>query len=211
MIHTQTLILFAAAVLALLISPGPNMAFLLSHGISHGARGGLAAAFGIFVADLLLTALTAGGVTAVVTAWPPSFDILRYFGALYLLWLAVQAVRRQGFAQLEKNRKTTAWNIFRMAMLNSLLNPKALLFFMVFLPQFVVPTAGSIPLQLATFGVVLSFIALAFHSSLAIMSGRVGALLSRSSIAVKFFGWLHAILFVGLAARLLLLDRPVER
>ena len=87
MIDLQTLLLFSVAVLALLASPGPNMAFLLSHGLSHGARGGLGVAFGIFLADLILTALTAMGVTAAITAWAPSFDIMRYLGAIYLCLL----------------------------------------------------------------------------------------------------------------------------
>ena len=208
MIDAQTIFLFSAAVLALLISPGPNMAFLLSHGVSHGARGGLAVAFGIFVADLILTALTAMGVTAVVTAWSPSFDILRYFGALYLLWLAIQAVRHGRISRLEEKHRATTWQIARAAMLNSLLNPKALLFFMVFLPQFVQPANGNVPLQLCALGVLLSFIALAFHCVLGISSGKVAAVFVRSSDRSKYFEWVHAGIFVGLAARLLFLDRP---
>ncbi|UTW09186.1 LysE family translocator [Pseudomonas benzenivorans] len=211
MIDTQTLILFAAAVLALLVSPGPNMAFLLSHGISHGARGGLAVAFGIFVADLLLTALTATGITAMITAWPPSFDVIRYFGALYLLWLAIQTIRQHGSPHLVEKRSASTWSIFRMAMLNSLLNPKALLFFMVFLPQFVAPARGNLPLQLAMLGVVLSLIALVFHCALGLASGKVGRLFQRSASAARYFAWFHASIFVGLAARLLLLERPTTR
>jgi threonine/homoserine/homoserine lactone efflux protein len=210
-IDAQTLLLFSIAVLALLVSPGPNMAFLLSHGISHGARGGLAVAFGIFVADLLLTALTATGITAIITAWPPSFDILRYFGAVYLLWLAVQAIRHHGSPHLVEKRKATTWSIFRMAMLNSLFNPKGLLFFMVFLPQFVSPASGGVPLQLTILGVLLALIALAFHCGLGISSGKVGTLFERSANASRYFGWFHACIFVGLAARLLLLDKPTDR
>lgn len=208
MFDTQTLLLFSAAVLALLISPGPNMAFLLSHGVSHGARGGLAVAFGIFVADLILTALTAMGVTAVITAWAPSFDILRYFGALYLLWLAIQAVRSGSIARLEERQTAPTWQITRTAIVNSLLNPKALLFFMVFLPQFVRPASGDVPLQLLTLGVLLALIALAFHCILGISSGKAAAAFVRSAGFSRYFGWFHATVFVGLAARLLFLDRP---
>ena len=211
MIEAQTLALFSVAVMALLISPGPNMAFLLSHGISHGARGGLAVAVGIFIADILLTALTATGITAVITAWPPSFDLLRYLGAVYLLWLAIQAMRHRGSARLEAQMKTSSLKILRMAMLNSLFNPKALLFFMVFLPQFVNPEIGQIPLQIATLGIVLAVVALVFHAGLGIASSRIGVLFARSSAKRKYFGWLHAGLFVGLAVRLLLLEKPTLR
>ena len=208
MIDLQTLLLFSVAVLALLASPGPNMAFLLSHGLSHGARGGLGVAFGIFLADLILTALTAMGVTAAITAWAPSFDIMRYLGAIYLLWLAIQALRSGSVGRLEEKIEATTWQIVRAAMLNSLLNPKALLFFMVFLPQFVQPAKGNVPLQLCTLGIVLSLLAFAFHGALGISSARVAAVFVRSSGHSRYFGWFQAGLFTALAARLLVLDRP---
>ena len=93
MVDVSTLGLFLVAVFALFISPGPNMAFVLSHGISHGSRGGIAAAVGITTADLILTLLTATGFSAIIAAWPPSFDLLRYLGAMYLVWLAIKAIR----------------------------------------------------------------------------------------------------------------------
>lgn len=92
MIETSTLLIFAGAVMALLLSPGPNMAFVMAHGMTYGLGGGAAAALGIGLADLILTVLTATGVTAVVTAWPPSFDLIRYAGAAYLLWMAYKAM-----------------------------------------------------------------------------------------------------------------------
>jgi hypothetical protein len=88
-----TLSVFLVAALVLFLSPGPNMAFVLSHGIAYGPRGGFAAALGIGAADLVLTALTAMGVTAIVAAWPPAFDILRYIGALYLVWASPYRAR----------------------------------------------------------------------------------------------------------------------
>lgn len=146
MISLATLALFLLAVLALFLSPGPNMAFVLSHGVAHGPRGGFAAALGISSADLVHTLFAATGVTALVAAWPPSFDLLRYAGALYLLWLAVQALRSSGGLPTGARAQPSAFaRIVRMAFLNNLVNPKALLFFMVFLPQFVDPARGSVP------------------------------------------------------------------
>ena len=211
MITSTTLLLFTFTVLALLVAPGPNMAFLLSHAVSHGMRGGLTVALGIFSADLVMTILTATGVTAVVAAWPPLFDLLRYLGAAYLVWLAVQAIRPRAAADLEVRAKSSSEKIYRMAVLNSLLNPKPLLFFMVFLPQFVNPGAGHIPLQIAIFGLLLSVIALAFHSTLAATSGRIATVFSRSTRYGDYFRWLHASLFVGLALRLLLLEKPTRQ
>ncbi len=98
MISLATLLVFLLAVLTLFLSPGPNMAFVLSHGMAHGPRGGFAAALGIGLADLVMAVLTACGVTAVVAAWPPAFDLLRTVGALYLVWLAIKALRTPGAA-----------------------------------------------------------------------------------------------------------------
>jgi threonine/homoserine/homoserine lactone efflux protein len=209
MISLATLALFLLAVLALFLSPGPNMAFVLSHGVAHGPRGGFAAALGISSADLVHTLFAATGVTALVAAWPPSFDLLRYAGALYLLWLAVQALRSNGGLPAGAKAQPSVFaRIVRMAFLNNLVNPKALLFFMVFLPQFVDPARGSVPLQLVQLGVMLSAAALAFNTLLGACSGQVGRWLQRRPGAERFQRSLLALVMVGLAIRLLLLDRP---
>ncbi|XAH23079.1 LysE family translocator [Xylophilus sp. GW821-FHT01B05] len=208
MIGLATLSLFLLAVLALFLSPGPNMAFVLSHGVAHGPRGGFAAAIGISAADLVHTLFAATGVTALVAAWPPSFDLLRYAGALYLLWLAAQALRSKGGLRVGAARPAGFARIVRMALLNNLVNPKALLFFMVFLPQFVDPARGSVPLQLVQLGVLLSIAALAFNTLLGACSGQVGRWLQRRPGAEKFQRTLLALVMIGLALRLLLLDRP---
>jgi threonine/homoserine/homoserine lactone efflux protein len=187
------------------------MAFVLSHGVAHGPRGGFAAALGIAAADLTLTLLTATGVTAFVAAWPPSFDVLRYIGALYLVWLGVQAIRSPTRAIITHREHTSMTSIFSMAMLNSLLNPKALLFFVVFLPQFVAPSNGNVALQLAVLGFTLACAGLLFNSGLGAFSGQVGAFLSRSPRAAKYQGWFLGGVLVCLAARLLFLERPMSR
>jgi threonine/homoserine/homoserine lactone efflux protein len=209
MISLATLALFLVAVLALFLSPGPNMAFVLSHGVAHGPRGGFAAALGISSADLVHTLFAASGVTALVAAWPPSFDLLRYAGALYLLWLAVQSLRSGGGLPGAARAQPSAFaRIVRMAFFNNLVNPKALLFFMVFLPQFVDPSRGTVPLQLVQLGVMLSAAALAFNTLLGACSGQVGRWLQRRPGAEKFQRRLLALVMIGLAVRLLLLDRP---
>ena len=89
-VDLTTFLLFSGAVVMMLLSPGHNMAFVRSHGVAFGPRGGLSAAAGIGFADLVMTVLTVTGVTSVVAAWPPSFDLLRYAGTAYLLYLAIR-------------------------------------------------------------------------------------------------------------------------
>ncbi|MDP9519403.1 LysE family translocator [Pseudomonas protegens] len=206
----STLSIFLGAVLLLLLSPGPNMAFVISHGAAYGWRGGVASGLGIGAADIGLTLLTATGVTAVVASWPPAFDLLRYAGVAYLLWLAWKALAGNGALNLVDAVRVPLSTVFVRALCNSLLNPKALLFFMVFLPQFVRPDHGSIALQLVVLGLLLTLVSGIFHTSL----GIFGALLTRSFSGTtarfaRLQSWLLAAVLLALALRLALLARPV--
>lgn len=208
MIELHTLLMFSAAVTLLLLSPGPNMAFVLAHGASYGLRGGVVAALGIGCADLLLTALTAGGITAIAAAWPPAFDVLRYAGVLYLLHLAWKALRARGAAGGAAATQATLAALFLRAMLNSLLNPKALLFFMVFLPQFADPLRGPVAPQLVALGCVLTAISTLFHALLGGAGGAARALLARHPGAGRLQPYALAAVLLLLALRLVLMQRP---
>lgn len=209
MLSFTTLSVFLLAVVALQLSPGPNMAFVVSHAAAHGPRAGLAAGLGIAAADLLHTLLTVTGITALLAAWPPSFDLIRYAGAAYLVWLAVKALGSSGAPVLREHAPVPLARIFRMAMLNCLLNPKALLFFMVFLPQFVDAGRGSVSAQLALLGAIVAAVALVFNVLLALCSGHAARLLRRAP-GSRLPGLGLAAVMLGLALRLVLLDRPAR-
>lgn len=206
-VEPGTLALFCVAALGLLVSPGPNMAFVLSHGLSHGARGGVAVAAGILVADLAMTALVALGVAALVAAWPPAFDLLRLAGAAMLLWLAWKAWRGRGGVAAAHTRPRPLREVFAASVAVSLFNPKALLFFLVFLPQFVRPGAGRVTAQLVELGVVLALLAFGFHALLGAFAARLGALAHTRGAAG--LGWLPPAIYAALAMRLLALQRSL--
>ncbi len=208
MIDFTTLLMFSGAVLLLLLSPGPNMAFVISHGMSDGWRGGVASSLGICVADLLLTVLTATGVTALVASWPPSFDVIRYAGVVYLLWLVFKTLQNSAGLDPAQVKRVRLSRVFLQAMLNSLLNPKALLFFLVFLPQFVRPEAGSIAVQLLVLGGVLTLIAGVFHALLGIFGGALSRVFAGNAQSARLQKWGLASVLMLLAARLALMSRP---
>lgn len=208
MIDSATLLVFAAAVLLLLLSPGPNMAFVVTHGVTYGWSGGAVSALGIGVADLVLTILTATGITAVVNSWPPAFDLIRYAGAAYLLWMACKALRQPGTLGLATASHASLKTVFAGAMLNSLLNPKALLFFMVFLPQFVVPGKGMVTQQLLLLGGVLTLISLVFHTALGSLGGSVRRLLAQNGRFARWQPLVLATVLILLAVRLVVMTRP---
>ncbi|WP_026350121.1 LysE family translocator [Bordetella sp. FB-8] len=206
MISASTLILFSAASLALLLSPGPNMAFVVSHGAAQGSRAGLAAALGIGLADLIYTALTAAGLAAAIAAWPPAFDLIRYVGAIYLLWLARQTLRQCAKSEPGGTPASQpALRIFVRSAVNSLLNPKAMLFYMVFLPQFVEPARGHVPLQIVILGCLLAAASLIFHALLGVLSASTRKLLNAG--AGKLGSRAQAVVFALLALRLALLSK----
>ena len=202
-----SLYVFVAAATLLLIVPGPNMAFVMSHGLTQGWRGAFAAALGISCSDLLMTVLVSAGVGTLLMSWAPAFELLRIGGACYLLWLAWQALAKPTQAQSASRTLRSFGSIFSRGMLNSLLNPKALLFFMVFLPQFVTPERGSIALQLTVLGGLLALIALIFHTVLGLVAGRLGRALHKP-YARPLANYVFAAVMVALAARLILLQRP---
>jgi len=208
MIDLATLAVFSGAVLLLLLSPGPNMAFVVSHGVTHGWRGGMASALGIGVADVLWTALTATGVTALVASWPPSFDVIRYAGVVYLLWLVFKTLQKRPVPNAGHIDRVPLGRVFLQAMLNSLLNPKALLFFVVFLPQFVRPEAGDIAVQLMVLGGVLTVIAAVFHGLLGIFGGALSRFFARRSQGAWLQKWGLATVLTVLAVRLAVMSRP---
>ena len=208
MVDLSTLLLFMGAVLLLLMSPGPNMAFVIAHGARYGWRGGVAAAFGIGAADVVLTAFTAAGLTAVIAQWPPSFDLIRAAGAVYLLWMAYQAIRAPATLPADSPIQASLGSVFVRAMLNSLLNPKALLFFMVFLPQFVDRSTSQIAQQLVILGVVLTLMAVAFHAVLGMLGGAIRGLMSSRVGAAQWQSRGMALVLILLAVRLALTSRP---
>ncbi|WP_395608246.1 LysE family translocator [Pseudomonas sp. B22129] len=208
MIDFSTLAVFSGAVLLLLLSPGPNMAFVISHGIRYGWRGGVASSLGICVADVLLTVLTASGVTALVAGWPPSFDVIRYAGIFYLLWLVYKTLQKSPGLEVAKAPRVSLSQVFAHALFNSVLNPKALLFFMVFLPQFVRPQAGSITVQLLVLGGVLTLIAGVFHAVLGLFGGALSRFFAAHAQSARLQQWGLATVLMVLAARLALMSRP---
>lgn len=208
MISASTLFVFSAACLALILSPGPNMAFVVSYGATQGRRAGLAAAVGLGMANLVYTTLTVSGLATMIYAWPSAFDLIRYAGAIYLLWLAYKALSQTGGLTLYRAMPRSWYAISMRAALNSLLNPKPMLFYMMFLPQFVEPNRGNAALQIMVLGGVLTGISLLLNGLMGVLSGSIRHLLPNdSSAAGKLGSRTLAAVFALLALRLALLSR----
>jgi threonine/homoserine/homoserine lactone efflux protein len=202
-------ITFLSAAVLLNLSPGPDMAFILGHTIKSGMRTGFAALFGIWTGGCLHVAMAACGLSAILAASAVAFSAVKWIGALYLVWLGIQALRSDGQGGLVKAAENTLpWRrVYRQGILVSLLNPKVAIFFLAFLPQFVVEGAGPTWLQLAVHGVLIIVVAIFIEPPLILAGGRLADLIKRRrSVGLWLDRGLGALL-VALGVRLALTTR----
>ncbi|MNF27730.1 MULTISPECIES: LysE family translocator [unclassified Pseudomonas] len=198
--------LFFLALAVVYLLPGPDMILLLQTGARQGKAAALATAIGLAIARGCHVALAALGLAALFKAAPWTFDIVRLAGAAYLLWLGIQCLRSNMLPNLNANGTRASRLDWREAiqrgLLTNLLNPKALLFCSVLLPQFIDPQAGPVLTQFATLGGVLVLVGLLFDSAYALIGAGLGRWLTRSPSAQRVQQWLFGSLLIGFALRL---------
>jgi threonine/homoserine/homoserine lactone efflux protein len=207
-IEPAALLVFLMATTAICITPGPDMLYILANGLTKGPAAGFTAACGMALGMVCHTAAAALGLSALLATVPLAFEIVRYVGAAYLLWLAVKSFREPAIQV--GSVETTAVplrRIFWQALATNLLNPKIALFYLAFLPQFASPANGPVAGQLLMLGVLFVIVGLLVDSVIGVLSGRVGLTLLRNRHVAAALKWLPGAVFIGLAARLVLAER----
>jgi threonine/homoserine/homoserine lactone efflux protein len=197
-------IAFLTAATLLNLSPGPDIAFILGHTIRSGMRSGFAALFGIWSGACLHVLMAAAGLSAILAASALAFSTIKWIGAAYLIWLGIQALRSKGEAAWIKDdgKTLSSGRIYRQGILVSLLNPKVAIFFLAFLPQFVVEGAGPVWAQLLLHGSLIIVVAAFIEPPLILLGGRLTEALRRNrSVGLWLDRGLGA-LFVALGMRL---------
>jgi len=198
--------LFFMALAVVYLLPGPDMILLLQTGARQGKGAALATAIGLAIARGCHVALAALGLAALFKAAPWTFDLVRLAGAAYLLWIGIQCLRSTLMPNLNGENESSTVTRWREAiqrgLLTNLLNPKALLFCSVLLPQFIDPNAGPVLAQFATLGVMLVAVGLLFDSAYALVGAALGRWLQRSPSAQRLQQWLFGSLLIGFAVRL---------
>lgn len=195
---------FLSAAILLNLSPGPDIAFILGHTVRSGIRSGFAALFGIWSGACLHVLMAAAGLSAILAASAVAFSTIKWVGAAYLIWLGIQALRSKGEgAWIKEAGKTLPWSrIYRQGILVSLLNPKVAIFFLAFLPQFVVEGAGPVWAQLLLHGSLIIVVAAFIEPPLILLGGRLTEALRRNrSVGLWLDRGLGALL-VALGVRL---------
>lgn len=202
-------LMFSAAALVMVLTPGPNMMYLVSRCLCQGRQAAVVSLFGVATGFLFHLAIAAFGLTAVFLAVPYAYDALKFAGAVYLLWLAWQAVR-PGSASLFTTRQLpphSARKLFAMGFLTNVLNPKIAVFYVSIFTQFLDPHRGSVLLQALVLG--LTQIAISFGVNLAIIhsAGWLGTWFDQRPLWLRLQKWLMASVLAGLAAKLAFSER----
>ncbi|MBA83397.1 MAG: threonine transporter RhtB [Rhodobacteraceae bacterium] len=198
------LLAFIPAGLALNLTPGADMMFCLGQGLRSGPGPAIAASGGIAMGGFV-HALAAGlGLSTLVSALPGAFDIIRWIGVGYLLWLAWHTVRAG--PTREAVQGVSARRAFGQGFVVNLTNPKVILFVLAFVPQFVDPARPVLP-QFLIYGAVLSLGGFIINGLVGIFAGGIGRKLTADARFATWLGRISAGIFVALAARLALMQK----
>jgi threonine/homoserine/homoserine lactone efflux protein len=195
---------FLAAAMLITLSPGPDNLMILSLGLSRGRRSGLAFGLGCALGCLSHTLLAALGISAVIAASALLFTGLKVAGGGYLVWLGIGALRSSGrMAVKDAAGGEPPWALFRRGLLANAVNPKVILFFLAFLPQFVVASQGGAGWQTAQLGLVFTVQACVLFGLIGWFSGSLGGWLGRHGKAGLWLDRVAGGVFVALGARLI--------
>lgn len=204
---------FVVACVVISIAPGPDMMYIVANAIAAGRRAGVVAAVGMATGIAVHTVLAALGLGALIQAAPAVLDGLRVVGAVFLLYLAFSAWRssRQPYdldpgAASDGAGLRSLRRVYAMAVLTNLSNPKVIIFYLAFLPQFLTTGPGSLPAtgQLLVLGVTLSVVGLSIDASIGMVAGTLSAKVLRRPGFRRWLERLSAAIFGGLAARLVI-------
>ena len=210
MIPLDSLALYAVASVMLALTPGPNLMYLISRTLCQGRTAGVVSLAGTTSGLLFYAVGTALGLTAVFVAVPVLFDVVRWVGAAYLLWLAWDAIRPHGSGGLFARRDlppVPPFVLFRTCMLTSILNPKVALFYLALFPQFVDPARGSVLVQSLILAAVQIAIAFAGDLLFVLAAARVALWLSTRPAWVTVQRWVLGGVFGAIAVKLALDSR----
>lgn len=201
---SATFLLFLGSSVALTLAPGPDITFVVTQGISRGRRAAIISALGMCSGVSVHTTAAALGISAVLYASSTAFSLLKFAGAAYLLYLAWKALKEPAGTRILAHKEASQpWNVlFRRGFLMNVVNPKVGLFFLAFLPHFVVPGEGNPASQMLLLGLIFMLQAVCVFSAVGYLSGGLGETLARRPAISRWFAWLSAGVFASLGLKL---------
>jgi threonine/homoserine/homoserine lactone efflux protein len=202
------LIGFAALAFGMVLTPGPNMIYMISRAITQGRIAGLISLGGVALGFVVYMLCAAFGITALIFAVPYAYDALRFAGVAYLLWLAFDAIRPGGKSpfQVRKMPVASPRRLFAMGLLTNLFNPKIAIFYLALLPNFIDPTR-SVLTQSLVLGAVQISISVTINTMIACAAGSIAGFLAARPTWLLAQRWLMGTVLGGLAIRLAMESR----
>lgn len=195
---------FALVSLGMVLTPGPNMVYLVSRSIAQGRIAGLISLAGVALGFIVYLLCAAFGITALLVAGPYAYDALRFAGAAYLLYLAWQAIRPGGMSPFETRplAPDRPSRLFMMGFLTNLLNPKIAVMYLSLLPQFIDPERASVLAQSLALGGVQIVVSVTVNAGIAVAAGSIAAFLTVRPTWLFVQRWLMGAVLGGLALRM---------
>lgn len=209
MISTQQFLVFVAAALVMAITPGPNMIYLISRSICQGRTAGLMSLIGVVFGLTTHMLFAAAGLTAIFMAIPLGYELLKFGGAMYLLWMAWQAVRPGARSPFDAKDlpPVPVRRLFMMGYLTSVLNPKIAIFYLSILPQFIQPEMGHVLAQSLTLGITQIFIGTAVNSTMVLSAVAVSGWFSKNQFWLDVQRYVMGGVLSALALKLFMQQR----
>lgn len=190
MIEQSQLVYFIAASAALTLLPGPDILFVITQSISQGKKAGIVTASGLCTGVLAHTTAAALGISALVYKSALAFEIVKYAGAAYLLYLAWKALKEsEELVSSAPVRETDAFALYRRGIFMNVLNPKVALFFLAFLPQFVNIDSGNVPMQMIFLGIIFMVQAWLIFSAISVFAGTIGEKIIQKPRIGRYIKW----------------------
>lgn len=204
----DVLFMFILASALLGLAPGPDNIFVLTQSLLHGSKSGIIITLGLCTGLLVHTTAVALGLAAIFQTSAFAFTVLKYIGALYLLYLALLAFRASN-SQINKtgNTQRNYWQLYKRGIFMNITNPKVSIFFLAFLPQFTDPEKGGITLQLLMFGSLFIITALCVFGCISLLAGKLGRWLNQSEKVEIYLQRIAGTVFAALAVKLALSER----
>lgn len=196
---------FMLIALGMVLTPGPNMIYLISRSLCQGPKAGLISLGGVAIGFVFYMVFAALGITALLMAVPFAYDALRLCGAMYLLYMAWQAIKPGGRSpfQIKTLAHDSPKKLLTMGLLTNLLNPKTAVLYLSLLPQFIVPEQGHVLMQSLVLGSTQILISMTVNALIALSAGYIAVFLTGRPLWMLVQRWLMATVLSGLAVRML--------
>jgi len=209
MISVNDFLIFALASLVLNITPGNDMLYVATRSTSQGIKAGIVSALGVTGGCIVHLLAAVIGLSAIIANSAVAFDIIKYVGAAYLVYLGIRSIlsRQNKFSINEKIERKSLSKLFWQGVLTNVLNPKVALFFLAFLPQFIHPEKGNASLQILLLGLWFNFSGTVVNCIVALLFGKLGNWLADKQAFIKWQNKVTGLLLIGLGIKVALSSR----